>query len=276
MPSRSLTSIVNLKSFLISYLALQVVGAATVCQASSVSSHVWEGDWYKDEAIARDLQQQEDEAFARRLQQGDNSGGLISLTRGLANEEKTFIKELLVKVKVFPQNSDVHEFNAAFKNDIQRFMAITAATLAPQEDSLLPLNLSVLGAFVLDFHDASKKESAQKVINIIRETSPKTPVDSETGLDVPKLLSMLIDVGMKYVEVLEEQIRREDSVGDTKTLKSLNYQTSEEAVWGPVVRSLAENIETQGGCYPGIAGRLFLQYMRLSISYLEMDRRLAL
>lgn len=153
---------------------------------------------------------------------------------------------------------DVHVFNA-------RIVRQHLATVTALERSLLsqnPLNLNIpLTAIMNDIRahlsrTPQRYHSVANTLALLQNYIAQAPVDPETGMNVAtyfaRVWALTMRLGNTPICVTEDGTR----------------QTALEQL----IDSLAENIDTGGGCFPGIAGRTFRDYVMRLNALTQMQR----
>lgn len=98
--------------------------------------------------------------------------------------------------------------------------------------------------------DGDRTNNAEAAIGQLETHVSANPIDAETGIHVPHLLSSIWDLSRRFND--------EIGFGDPQDA-SVTNGIQQMIVHG----SMPEGLETDGGCYAGYAGRFFRDYLQL-------------
>lgn len=98
--------------------------------------------------------------------------------------------------------------------------------------------------------DGDRTNNAEAAIAQLEGHIAANPIDAETGIHVPHLLSSLWDLSRRYND--EFGFRDQQDENATNSIQQM-------LVHG----SMPEGLQTEGGCYEGYAGRFFRDYLQL-------------
>lgn len=208
----------------------------------------------EEERYQKEQQLQQDEAFARTLASLDLEEHQPSHNRiPVSPEDAGFLRNLAERSWRF-ENKDVHAFNAEIvRPHLAKTLEIGQRYLPSREDIPAETVLTQMREVIGREGDFSGKD--KESIRLLEEHLKKNAVDSETGIHVPSLLSRLWNLARNNTS-------SRFSVGAG--------QAERNAVQMIVHISMPEGLETQGGCFPGYAGRLFRDYLTLLTSVLNI------
>ncbi len=189
----------------------------------------------QQKSLKNDEQTSNDEAMARDLQDIENKN--YKTISPQYPQHKDALNQVLDALYKVSQDIDVHAFNKSFVNAHK-------ATILQLNDVVKSSANSNYIEIIAKLKECQKNYNWQntnldKALDKLQAHLAINPVDAETGLNVAHLFSQNWDLckrlgGQKIVKISEHQ--------------SLN--NIEFFLW-----SMAENIETHGGCFPGFAGR---------------------
>ncbi|MEN8237233.1 MAG: hypothetical protein ABFQ95_06825 [Pseudomonadota bacterium] len=149
----------------------------------------------------------------------------------------TQLYNVLEELKKIPQGKNVHQFNKTFVVKHREFILKCNQDLGAKKTwkfNAIQQQIQRYIDFTGDGDFPKLKDAWQKLKGYLQ----KHPIDRETGLNVAEMLSQTWDLCLR-LNVMERQ----------NQLFGLNT--------GRFLAALSENIEENGGCFPGFAGRLF-------------------
>jgi len=186
-------------------------------------------------------------ALALQLQEKERSAPSLRFQKypGLKPKDEEFLAKLYSEM-LQHHNGDVHRFNASV-------VKVHFPTLEEIEQRLLKAPSDTpFGHIQAEIEKTlGQRAFAAALAGEVRAILPKmityfgTPVEPETGINVPALLSRVWHF-----------TSRDPRASEGRQLS--------------LFISLAENINTQGGCYAGVAGRLFRDYYMFTRAFLEI------
>lgn len=187
----------------------------------------------REQAAAREKQEREDHYFALAL---SLAGEVETQAKGPTPKKLVCDAALQKAVQAMTaqkQEMDVHAFNRAVVIPHRQTLLTALAEVGAQTN----LSFETVCAELAQRIDT--KSIPQLEASLMRlKAHIKTPVDGETGLNVPQLFSAVWSL---Y------------KIQETSTHQHLPGQGNH---LGYIAYSLAESLNTNGGCYPGYAGRL--------------------
>ncbi len=197
------------------------------------------------EFLERERLLQQDEAFARSLNQDEDR-------LPVSVEDACFLRELSESSLQY-DDKDVHAFNRAV-------VAPTLAKLMEVGQRCLPSREDISPATVFaQMREVLKTEgdsgNTEKAIQVLEAHLAKTVVDGETVIHVPTLLSRVWDLAhnnpnFRFATGIDHEVRN--------------------SVQMIVHISMPEGLNTEGGCFPGYAGRFFRDYLTLLNAVLKI------
>lgn len=197
------------------------------------------------EFLERERLLQQDEAFARSLNR-DEDRLPVSL------EDGRFLSDLAQSFLQF-DDRDVHAFNrAVVAPNLAKLMEVGQRCLPSRED-IPPATVFAQMREVLKTEGDSG--NTEKAIQVLEAHLAKTVVDGETGIHVPTLLSRVWDLArnkpnFRFATAIDHEVRN--------------------SVQMIVHISMPEGLNTEGGCFPGYAGRFFRDYLTLLNAVLKI------
>ncbi|MCA0370865.1 MAG: hypothetical protein LCH26_07165 [Proteobacteria bacterium] len=142
---------------------------------------------------------------------------------------------------------NVHDFNrAVVAPNADALLALGKRILAPNESTPAATVFSSMRSVIDQDGDHSGAEAA---IVRLEEHLSREAVDSETGIHVPKMLSALWDVATRFPD---NRFGVEGSSYEANNTQQMIVHIS-----------MPEGLATDGGCFPGYAGRFFRDYLLL-------------
>ncbi|MBA4117819.1 MAG: hypothetical protein C0514_02850 [Candidatus Puniceispirillum sp.] len=142
---------------------------------------------------------------------------------------------------------NVHDFNrAVVAPNADALLALGKRILAPNESTPAATVFSSMRSVIDQDGDHSGAEAA---IAKLEAHLSHTAVDEETGIHVPHLLSALWDVATRFPD------HRFGVEGGSYAANNTQQMI--------VHISMPEGLATEGGCFPGYAGRFFRDYLLL-------------
>jgi hypothetical protein len=199
----------------------------------------------KNKTTSTQTEMDEDYALALQLQEEENRkispARNHSSKKDLKTEEENFLKAIVHQMLGF-DNADVHAFNRAVVRpnlhhleEIEQRLVKTNST-----HSFTKIQKEIRDVVNSGLFSEETVAAVENVLGKIQGYFTHSVIDPETGADVSQLLSRVWDL-----------------VNRNKEERLINF-----------IESLAENIKTEGGCFPGVAGRLFRDYYTLTCTEL--------
>lgn len=189
---------------------------------------------------ARELEAQEARALVHALQ-------VRALFASPFSAEDRSLLSSLNSASSSYSDLNVHDFNrAVVAPNADALLALGKRILAPNESTPAATVFSSMRSVIDQDGDHSGAEAA---IVRLEEHLSREAVDSETGIHVPKMLSALWDVATRFPD---NRLGVEGS--------SYAANNTQQMI---VHVSMPEGLATEGGCFPGYAGRFFRDYLLL-------------
>lgn len=197
------------------------------------------------EFLERETLLQQDEAFARSLSRDEDR-------LPVSVEDARFLRELSESSLQY-DDKNVHAFNkAVVAPNLANLMEVGQRCLPSRED-IPPATVFAQMREVLKTEGDSG--NTEKAIQVLEAHLAKTVVDGETGIHVPVLLSRVWDLARN-----NPNFRFAAGIGH-------EVRNSVQMI---VHISMPEGLNTEGGCFPGYAGRFFRDYLTLLNAVLKI------
>ncbi len=197
------------------------------------------------EFLVREELLKRDDELARSLSQ-DEVRILISV------EDARFLSDL-AKSSLLYDDKDVHVFNKTIvAPNLVKLMEVGQRYLPSRED--IP-PVTVFDQMRRILREEGDSSNTEKAIQVLEAHLAKTSFDGETGIHVPTLLSRVWDLANN-----NPNFRFATGIGH-------EVRNSVQMI---VHISMPEGLNTEGGCFPGYAGRFFRDYLTLLNAVLEI------
>ena len=163
-----------------------------------------------------------------------------------SEEDRSFLSALNMTSLSY-DNQDVHAFNKSFvAPNVENLLSLGRRILAPNESTPAATIFAAMREVIAQDGDHSGAEAA---IAVLEGHLARAAVDEETGIHVPNLLSALWDVATRFPD------HRFGVEGSSYAANNTQQMI--------VHMSMPEGLATNGGCFPGYAGRFFRDYLLL-------------